>query len=116
MKYVVLLLLSAISFNASSTVFSLGDGSTWKRICLGVHDELNQQGAIASCTILLLGYQVGAVEQAKTSGTPVSLCRSLNPNTLPTEFVEFINSDEKYAKMDVLDVLHMFTKGNECGI
>ncbi|MCH1929930.1 hypothetical protein L9G16_07035 [Shewanella sp. A25] len=98
------------------TAFTLGDGATWKSICSGVHDDLDEKSAIASCTMFLLGYQAGAVEQARENNVPVLFCKSFNPNTLPNEFVAFVTSNIKFEKMDILSVLSEFTKGNECGI
>jgi hypothetical protein len=115
-KYLIYCLLIISSVTTHGTAFTLGDGITWKNICMGVHDELDEKSAIASCTMLLLGYQAGAIEQSRISKTPVSLCKSFNPNTLPKEFVAFVNSNKKYEKMDVLGVLLEFTKGNACGI
>ncbi len=109
------LLISFCNF-ASATAFTLGKGGYWKQICSGVHDELDSKSAIASCTMLLLGYQVGASEQAKLLSKPATLCRSLDPNSLPEEFVDFVNSDELFEKMDVLDVLLRFAKGGRCGV
>ena len=63
-----------------------------------------------------MGYQVGAVEQAKQSKVPPMLCHSLNPKTLPTEYIAFVNSNKKYEKMDVLEVLLAFTIGNKCDV
>jgi len=115
-KYIIFCLLLISNVTANGTGFTLGDGETWRDMCSGVHDELDKKSAIASCTIFLLGYQAGAVEQAKINKTSVSLCKSFNPDTLPQQFVIFVSSNKKYQKMDVLDVLIEFTKGNACGI
>lgn len=116
MKNLVIFVFITLSSSVNATAFTLGDGNSWREICSGIHDELDSQSAIASCTMLLLGYQAGAVEQSKLNGMPVSLCKSFNPNALPQEFVDFVNSSKNYQKMDVLGVLLEFTKGNECGI
>jgi hypothetical protein len=116
MKYLVFLFLLFLVQNASGTAFTLGSGGYWKDVCAGKHDELNEKGAIASCTIFLLGYQVGAVEQAKQSKVTPLLCHTLNPNTLPSKYIAFVNSDKKYEDMDVLDVLLAFTNGNKCNV
>jgi hypothetical protein len=102
--------------SVSATSFTLGTGGSWRDICSGKHDELNEIGSIASCTIFLLGYQAGAIEQARVSKVKPLLCRSFNPNTLPKEFIMFVNSNKKYEEMDVLGVLLEFTKGNECNV
>ncbi|MCL6415116.1 hypothetical protein MIB92_05595 [Aestuariirhabdus sp. Z084] len=116
MKHLAIFVFLLSSTSAQATAFTLGDGLTWRGICSGVHEGMDSQSAIASCTMLLLGYQAGAVEQSRLNDNPVSLCRSFNPNTLPKEFVAFVNSNKKFQEMDVLDVLLEFTKGNACGI
>jgi len=116
MKYLIFLFLLFTTLSVSGTAFNLGTGGYWKDVCSGKHDELNEKGAIASCTIFLLGYQVGAVEQAKQSKVTPLLCHSLNPNTLPTEYIAFVNSNKKYEEMDVLGVLLAFTNGNKCDV
>ena len=116
MKYLIFLFLLFPTLSVSGTAFSLGTGGSWKDICSGKHDELNEKGAVASCTIFLLGYQVGAVEQAKQSKVAPLLCHSLNPKTLPIEYITFVNSNKKYEEMDVLDVLLAFTIGNKCDV
>ncbi len=116
MRNLLLLFLVSISLNASGTGFSFGTGGYWRDICTGVHDELNQDGAIATCTMFLLGYQSGALEQARESRVKPLLCHSLDPNALPADFVVFVNSNIKYEKMNVLGVMLAFTKGNKCGV
>ena len=116
MKYLLVLILIFLNTSVSATAFSLGTGGYWRDICSGIHDELDEKSSIATCTMFLLGYQAGAIEQAKDSKVKPTLCRSFNPNTLPKEFVMFVNSNKKYKKMDVLDVLLRFTKGNKCGV
>ncbi|MFS1423110.1 hypothetical protein [Shewanella sp. 10N.286.48.B5] len=116
MRILIVFLLISLSNVASATAFTLGTGGYWKKICSGMHDEFDSKSAIASCTMLLLGYQVGAFEQAKLLSKPATLCRSFNPNTLPQEFVDFVNSNSSFEEMDVLDVLLQFAKGGRCGV
>ena len=116
MKYLMLLFLFFPTINVNGTAFTLGTGGYWKDVCAGKHGELNQKAAVASCTIFLLGYQVGAVEQAKQSKVTPLLCHSLNPKTLPSKFIAFVNSNKKYEDMDILGVLLAFTIGNKCDV
>ncbi len=116
MKKILYCFLIIMSVAAHGTAFTLGDGTTWKNICAGIHDELDEKSAIASCAMFLLGYQAGAVQQARASNVPVLYCKSFNPNTLPNDFVAFVNSNVKYEKMNVLAVLSEFAKGGSCGI
>ena len=117
MKYSLFGVLLMFSFTSNGTAFSFGDGNYWKNICSGIHDELDKKGAIASCTMFLMGYQVGAYEQSRVSGASLMLCRkNMNPNTMAKEFINFVNSDKKYVYMDVLDVLREFNGNNTCSI
>ncbi|MET1257583.1 hypothetical protein [Aliikangiella maris] len=102
--------------SASGTAFTLGTGGYWKEICSGKHDELDEKGALASCTMFILGFEAGAILQARESKTTPTLCRSLNPNKLPAEYVTFVNSNKKYEEMNVLDVLLEFTKDDKCDV
>ncbi len=105
---------------ACSTVsgagFSLGNGGLWKDICSGKSEEFSAEASIAICQMFLLGYQAGAVEQAKVSSVQPTLCRSLDPDTLPQEFVEFVASNKETEEMDILDVLLKFAEGQSCGL
>lgn len=116
MRNLLVLFLVLMSLNVNGTAFTLGTGGYWRDVCLGKHDELNEKGSIAACTMLLLGYQAGAVEQARENKVKPSLCRTLDPNALPKVFAEFVNSDKKYEEMNVLDVLLTFTRSNKCGV
>jgi hypothetical protein len=84
-------------------------------MCSGKSEEYSKEAPIAMCQTFLLGYQAGAVEQAKVSAVQPKLCRSLDIETLPQEFIDFVESNKETEEMDILDVLLKFTDGQGCG-
>ena len=110
MQHILFCLLGISCFAAHSTAFTLNDGAYWRDVCSGIHDDLDEKSAVASCTMFILGYQAGAYQQAKVNNQPPLFCRAFNPNTLPKEFVTFIKSNAKYEKMNIFEVLAEFTK------
>ncbi|WP_144391798.1 hypothetical protein [Pleionea sediminis] len=101
MRNLFVLFLVFTSFYSAATGFTYGTGGYWRDVCVGKHNELSEQGSIAACTTLLIGYQAGAAEQARQSKVKPSLCRTHDPNELPKAFVKFVNSDSRDEEMSV---------------
>jgi hypothetical protein len=102
---------------ASATALSMGLGETWVEFCEGSTKELSSEVAIEFCTMTLLSFQVGAIQQAHELGRLPTLCSRTLPPKLNERFVAWVKEKPERLKQDFLFLYPQFLKEiNECEI